>query len=399
MKYKEFLKSRGAIASIFMGIFYAVAMLGIFLPGYTALPGNMDDLPIAIVNDDKGEYGKQIAGQLKESLPFKTIETDATNKEAMDELEHNELALVVHIPKTFSRDVQTGEVSANIDFTVNEASATMVSSAMSSVVGQINQELSANFSQQTAKGVLMNFNVPEEQASEMAAQIENSYKGNYVVINDVPDGMNNNMLPMFLTMAGYVGAMIASMQLVASFRENRGKASKTKLFGFVQLTALLIAVLSTAAAVAIAFAVSEISLSLLLPVAAQQVLLYMAAFNICAITVFLVGEGGMVLNIPILLTQTIANGATMPRQMMYAPYEWFSYITPMYHSVQAYLAQMYGSISPGPYLWGLAAVGLGAMLINILIVAFIHKPSAVIKEAAETSSLPGKAEVQAEPTI
>lgn len=398
MKYKEFLKSRGAIASIFMGIFYAVAMLGIFLPGYTALPGNMDDLHIAIVNDDQGEYGKQIAGQLTESLPFKKIETDMTNKEAMDGLEHNDLALVVHIPQSFSENVQSGKVSANIDFTVNEASATMVSSAMSSIVGQINQELSANFSQQTAKGVLMNFNVPEEQAAEMAAQIENSYKGNYVVINDVPDGMNHNMLPMFLTMAGYVGAMIASMQLVASFREGRGKASKTKLFGFVQLTALLIAVLSTAAAVTIAFAISDISLSLLLPVAAQQILLYLAAFNVCAIMVFLVGEGGMVLNIPILLTQTIANGATMPRQMMYAPYEWFSYITPMYHSVQAYLAQMYGSISPAPYLWGLAAVGAGAMLINILIVSFIHKPMPVTKEEVQTAA--NKSErIQAEPTV
>lgn len=103
MKFKQFLKSRGAIASIFMGIFYAVAMLGIFLPGYTAIPGNMDELKIAIVNDDKGEGGSQIAGQLGESLPFKTIETDITNKQALKDLEHNELALVIHILKTFRR--------------------------------------------------------------------------------------------------------------------------------------------------------------------------------------------------------------------------------------------------------------------------------------------------------
>ena len=61
MKFKQFIKSKGAIASIFMGIFYAVAMLGIFLPGYTALPGNMDELKIALVNDDEGEAGAQIA--------------------------------------------------------------------------------------------------------------------------------------------------------------------------------------------------------------------------------------------------------------------------------------------------------------------------------------------------
>ena len=167
--------------------------------------------------------------QLQESLPFKEIDTDLTNKKALKELEKNEFALVIHIPENFSEDAQSGK-GTNIDFTVNEASATMVSSAMSSVVTEINKQLSTSFSQQTAQGILMQFNVPEEQAKELATQIENSYTGNYVVMNDVPDGMHNNMLPMFITMASYVGAMIAAMQLVGSFKANRGKASKTRLF-------------------------------------------------------------------------------------------------------------------------------------------------------------------------
>ncbi|MEK4628334.1 MAG: ABC transporter permease [Solibacillus sp.] len=373
MKFTQFLRSKGAIASIFMGIFYAIAMLGIFLPGYTALPGNMDELKIAIVNDDNGKTGSQIAEQLSESLPFKTIESELSNSEALKELEKNKLALVIHIPENFTANAQSGQ-SASLDFTVNEATATMVPSAMSSIVGEINNQLSANFSQQTAQGILMNVNVPEEQAAEMAKQIETSYIGNYVIMNDVPDGMHNNMLPMFLTMASYVGAMIAGMQLVGSFKANRGKASKTKLFIYVQLVALIIAVVSTIGALAIAFSIADLDMSLLLPVAGQQILLYMAAFNVCSILIFLFGEGGMIFNIPILLMQTIANGATMPRDMMYAPYEWFSYITPMYHSVQSYFAMMFGSISPAPFLWGLATVGVGAMVINILIVWIFHKP-------------------------
>lgn len=389
MKFTQFLKSQGAIASIFMGIFYAVAMLGIFLSGYTSIPGNMDELKIAIVNDDKGEAGSQIAQQLGESLPFKTIETDLTNKQALKDLEHNELALVIHIPENFSADAQSGK-GTNLDFTVNEASSTMVSSSMSSVVAEINKQLSANFSQQTAQAILMNFNLPEDQATEMAAQIENSYTGNYVIMNDVPDGMHNSMLPMFLTMASYVGAMIASMQLVGTFKANRGKASKTKLFIYVQLAALLIAILSTIAALAVAFLITDLDTSVLLPVAGQQILLYMAAFNVCAIPTFIMGEGGMILNIPILLMQTLANGATIPRDMMYAPFEWFSYFTPMYHSVQSYLAILFGSISPAPFLWGLAAVGFGAMLINIVSAWFFHKPlpndeTVAIKKANEVT--------------
>lgn len=175
MKFTQFLKTKGAIAAIFMGIFYAVAMLGIFLPGYSSIPGNVDKLPIAIINDDAGEYGAMIAEQLQEQLPFKEIETNLTSKQALNDLEHNELALVVHIPATFSEDMEKGETASSIDFTINEAGATTVSSTMNAVVKEINNQLRAQFSQQTAQGVLMNFNVPEEQAAELANMIETTY--------------------------------------------------------------------------------------------------------------------------------------------------------------------------------------------------------------------------------
>jgi len=59
--------------------------------------------------------------------------------------------------------------------------------------------------------------------------------------------------------------------------------------------------------------------------------------------------------------------------MMHKHFDIVSYITPMHHSVQSYLAIFYGTISPAPFLWGLATVGVGALLINVLIVTFLHK--------------------------
>lgn len=379
MKFTEFLKSKGAKSSIFMGIFYAVCMLGIFLPGYTAIPGNMDQLPIAIVNEDTGEVGAQIAESLKGQLPFEEIKTNISNKAALEDLEDNELALVIHIPEAFSANLQNGDVSSSIDFTVNEASATVVASTMNQVVSQINTQLSTQFSQQTAEGILMNLNVPEEQAQEMAEQIENSYVGNIVTINDIPDGMHNNMLPMFLTMALYVGAMIAAMQLVGAFKANRGKATKTRLFVYVQVTAIIIGILAGLISAAIAFGINDVSGEMFIQIWRQQILNYWVSFNFTATVIFLFGEAGMLLNIPVLLFQTIANGATLSRDLMYAPYEWASYISPMYYSVQAYFANIFGSTSVSPYLIGLTLVGLVAMLINIAIVWIFHKPLQVDK--------------------
>lgn len=393
MKFKQFLNLQGFKASIFMGIFYAIAMLLIFLLGYSALPGNMDELKVAIINDDAGESGSQIAKQLTESLPFK-IDTELTNEKALDKLGDNKYALVIHIPETFTENAQKGE-SAQIDFTVNEASATMVSSAMSSVVTEINNQLSTSFSTQTAHGVLLNMNVPEEQATAIAEQIETAYVGNYVIMNDVPDGMHNSMLPMFLTMACYVGAMIAAMQLVGAFKFSRGRASKVKLFTYVQGSALIIAVVSTIFALIVAFSIADLDTSIIFKLAGQQILLYMAAFNVCAIFTFLIGEAGMIINIPVLLSQTIANGATMPREMMYGFFNFVSHISPMYYSVQSYYAVMFGSTEQSPFLWGLVAVAAGAMIINMIIVRFVHKDVPLDVIARANTSVP----VNAQPIV
>lgn len=393
MKFKQFLNLQGFKASIFMGIFYAIAMLLIFLLGYSALPGNMDELKVAIINDDAGESGSQIAEQLTESLPFK-IDTELTNEKALDKLGDNKYALVIHIPETFTENAQKGE-SAQIDFTVNEASATMVSSAMNSVVTEINNQLSTSFSTQTAQGVLLNMNVPEEQATAIAEQIVTAYVGNYVIMNDVPDGMHNSMLPMFLTMACYVGAMIAAMQLVGAFKLSRGKASKVKLFTYVQGSALIIAVVSTIFALIVAFSIADLDTSIIFKLAGQQILLYMAAFNVCAIFTFLIGEAGMIINIPVLLSQTIANGATMPREMMYGFFNFVSHISPMYYSVQSYYAVMFGSTEQSPFLWGLVAVAAGAMIINMIIVRFVHKDVPLDVIANANTSVP----VNAQPIV
>lgn len=82
MKFKEFIKTKGAKGAIFMGIFYPLVRLAIFLPGYKAMPGNIDKLPIAIINNDKGSYGDQISKQLNKNLPVDNINKNITYIEA-----------------------------------------------------------------------------------------------------------------------------------------------------------------------------------------------------------------------------------------------------------------------------------------------------------------------------
>ena len=378
MKFKQFIRNPGFIASIFMGIFYAVAMLWIFLVAYSALPGNSSKLKVAIVNDDVGALGEQIANQLGNNLPFK-IERDDTNEQALRKLDDNQVALVIQIPQDFSANVQKGE-KAEIDFTVNGATSSVVTSTMKSIVNELDKQLSTSFSTQAAQRILINMNVPEQQAATTAQQIENAYVSNYVIKNEVPKGMQNSMLPMFLPMASYTGAMIASLQLIQAYRQNRGKASRFKLFGYVQLSALIIAIVSAIFELISVYIITDLKTDIILNVAGQQILFYMTAFNLCAIFTFLLGQAGAIVNIPVLLLQSMTNGATMPREMMYGFYEVVSYITPMYYGVNSYYAIMFGSTKQSPFIFGLLTVFAGALLINILIVTFRHEKEPVPKQ-------------------
>ncbi|MFP7358727.1 ABC transporter permease [Kurthia gibsonii] len=388
MKFKDFIKGKSIGSAMFMAIFYVVVMLGIFLAGYSALPGNIDRLHVAIVNEDEGAYGKQIAKSLEKELPFKHIEKDLTNKEAMKELNDNEVAMVVRIPKTFSKDLQDGKTSSSIDFSVNEASATAVSSTMTQVASQINAQLSKQFSTQTAEGILAQLQVPKEQAKEMAEAIQTSYQGNIKIINDVPAGMQNNMLPMFLTMSLYIGAMIGSMMLVGAFKLNRGKATKTRLFTYMQLASIIIGVIAGIASTIISFLLIDHleGSKAFFEMWGQQALNYWVCFNFTAMFIFLLGDAGMIVNIPVLLYQTISNGATISYDMMYAPFQWGSHITPMFYSVQAYFANIFGNTSAAPFIWGLVAVGVVAMLFNIIIAWLLHRPLPLDKPEAEATA-------------
>ena len=377
MKFKQFIRNPGFIASIFMGIFYAVAMLWIFLIAYSALPGNSSKLKVAIVNDDAGQLGEQIAKQLGNNLPFK-IERDDTNEQAIQKLDNNKVALVIHIPQNFSANVQKEE-TAEIDFTVNGATSSVVTSTMISIVNELDKQLSTSFSTQVAQRILINMNVSEQQAATTAQQIDSAYVGNYIIKNEVPKGMQNSMLPTFLPMASYVGAMIASLQLVQAYKQNRGKTSRLKLFGYVQLSALIIAIVSAIFELISVYIITDLKTDIILNVAGQQILFYMTAFNICAIFTFLLGQAGGIVNIPVLLLQSMTNGATMPREMMYGFYEVVSHITPMYYAVNSYYAVMYGSTDQSPFILGLLTLFAGALLINILIVTFHDKKEPVPK--------------------
>ncbi|GGE31296.1 hypothetical protein GCM10011391_07460 [Pullulanibacillus camelliae] len=375
MSFGKFLKNQGVIAALFMAIFYQIIFMVIYLPGYSAVPKNIDELHVAIVNDDDN-YGKALAKQLKESLPFKEIDTDQTLKESKDLLEERKISMVIHIPSDFSANLQSSEnKQPNIDYYVNGSNPTMITSTLTSITNQIDTKISGQFSLNKAKGILMNLNVPEKQADQLAASIQNSFDSKTVTINKMPDGMHNQMAPMFLTLVSYVGAMIASLTLSGVYRGVKNVIGKWRAFFYHQAVAVLIAVVAPLIGISILYLIHGYGGGTFIQLWLHHALELLVALEFTSVFCLLFGQLGMIINLPIMLIQVIANGAVLPREMMYLPYKIASYISPMYYSVQSDYSLLFGGGRLANYEWHLVLIGAVVLTLNVLVVAVVHRKS------------------------
>ncbi|WP_315792954.1 hypothetical protein [Paenibacillus sp. BIC5C1] len=86
-----------------------------------------------------------------------------------------------------------------------------------------------------------------------------------------------------------------------------------------------------------------------------------------SIFIMLLGQGGMLINMIFVLSQSIANGTSMSPEMMPGYFKFVSQITPMFYSTHLDYNILFGGGKTVEYAVGLALVGLGAFVINTAI--------------------------------
>ena len=65
--------------------------------------GNIDNLPVAIVNEDEGDKGKKLITSIRKSKKLKLKELD--EEKANEELNKGKYYAVINIPKSFTKDM------------------------------------------------------------------------------------------------------------------------------------------------------------------------------------------------------------------------------------------------------------------------------------------------------
>lgn len=361
-----FLKNKAVTGGIFMVIFYQIVFIGLFMYGYSAIPKNMTDLTVAIVNEDE-QYGQQIAQQLSEQLPFR-MDGSLTLADAQEKLDDRDIQMIVHIPKDFSEKMTKQDEKVRLDFFVNASNPAMVSSSMQSVVTQITDKMNAQFAVQSAEGILKGLQVPDDQAKQLAEGIPSKLVANVVTSNPLPAGMHNQMAPMFLSMVSYVGAMIFSMILVGATNGMKNVLGKGKAFMAYQAISVGTSLVAPLVGLGIYFCVqggygAETFLHMWLLHSLEM----LTAIEFTGIFILLFGQGGMLVNLTLLLAQTISSGAVMAREMMPGFFKPFSYVAPMFYSVHADFDILFGGGKMTQYVLGLAAIAVFSLLIGIVI--------------------------------
>ena len=376
-KFITFFKQKTTIISLIVGVVYSAIMMGIFLPSYSAMPNNLDELPVAIVNEDK-EQGVEITKQLQEKLPF-TIDENLNLKEAEEALDNREIYLVIHIPKDFTANLSNEGVQAQMNFKINAGNPSLISSAMESVVNEIVATFDSQIESNMLKGVLMNLQVPEEQVTELAALVGDKFNANIEITNEPILGMHNQMGPMMLVIACNVAAMITSMMLVQSLNSMRSVIGKWKSYIAMHLAMIITAIITPLAGLGIFFGLESYGTETFMTIWGTNALLIIAALEIFLIFTMIFGQGGMLFNLIFLLSQVISGTGVLPNEINYPIIQFISKFSPAYYAIQANMTTIFGGGQFTPYILGLIYCFLGGLFMTFLIQLFKSESAPIPK--------------------
>lgn len=123
--------------------------------------GNIDNLPVAVINSDKGDKGKKLINSIKEKKKLKL--NVVSKEEAEDGLYDGKYYAIISIPETFTNDMEsaanTDKYHATITYSPNQKSNYLASQIINNVVltveknldNEINSEIVSNLSENIEK--------------------------------------------------------------------------------------------------------------------------------------------------------------------------------------------------------------------------------------------------------
>lgn len=363
---QAFMKRPTTWVGIITAIMFQVIFSVIWMTGYNGVTDRIDKLHIAVVNEDQ-QMGAQIASGLVQNLPFSMNQINNID-EAKQQLDERELQMIVWIPADFSQNAAAADGTASIQYFINESNPALIKSIMSGAAAQITAEVNKQAVTGGIQTVLGNMKLPAEQAGA-AAQGLSERVTSEIQSTNVIQGMNNQMVPMMLVLASYVGAMIMGMNFEQSAMAISATVSRWKRFAARSI-------LNAAAGVV----VSLVGSSLLAAFGGQmtqgflhiwlfQLLFVLTFIFVSQMFIYLFGMSGMLFNIMLLSAQLVTSGAIVPRELLSDFYVKLGDILPATYAVEGSMNILFGGPAATADALTLSIIAIAAIAVSALAVA------------------------------
>ncbi|WP_042170747.1 YhgE/Pip domain-containing protein [Paenibacillus gorillae] len=362
---KAFFKRPTTIVGIVTALMFQVIFSVIWMTGYNGVTDRTDQLKIAIVNEDK-QLGQQVAGTLVKQLPFNMSQL-SNLAEAQKQLNERELQMIIYLPADFTQKASSPDSKAAVQYFINESNPALIKSIMSSVANQVTAEVNQQAVAAGIQGALAQANLPAEQAAAASQSLSQRVTADIQASNKV-NGMNNQMVPMMLVLASYVGSMIMGMNLEQSGMAISGQVGRWNRFAARSVINVVAAIF-----------VSLVGASLLAAFGGQmengffhvwlfQFVVLLTFMFVSQTFLYLFGMAGMLFNIILLSAQLVTSGAVVPRELLSGFFTGLGDVLPATYAVEGGMNLLFG----GPGIGSDAGV-----LLIIAAIAFLVSGAAV----------------------
>ncbi|TYP68650.1 YhgE/Pip domain-containing protein [Paenibacillus methanolicus] len=371
---KAFLSKPTTKVGIITALMFQVIFAVIWMTGYSGVsdPERLKQLNVGIVALDT-KMGPQIAEQLKQSLPVTTL-TVAAEEEAARMLNDRELQMVVTIPADFSTSASSQEGKAAIQYYINESNPQMIKSVMNSMAAQITSTVNKFAVTQGVQAVLTGAKFPAEQAAGAASALSERVTSD-IQYSNVVDGMNNQMVPMMLVLASYVGSMLLGMNMQQSSMMLAGSFGRWQRFAARCIINVGAAVIVSLVGSSLVLALGGQSSHGFLAMWGFQALFVLTFMFLAQLFLLLFGMGGMLFNIIMLSIQLVSSGAMMPRELLPDFYHAISVVFPATYAVEGLMDLLFGGPGAGGAVLGLIVIAAASLLLGAGAVALRKGPA------------------------
>lgn len=370
---QAFMKRPTTWVGIITALMFQVIFSGIWMTGYDGVTDRTEQLHIAIVNEDQ-QLGQQVASSLEKELPFQ-MEQISSLDEAKSKLDKRDLQMIIYLPADFTQKATVADSKAPIEYWINESNPALIKSIMSSVAANVTAQVNQQAVASGVNTVLGEVSpLPADQATQLSQGLSERVTTDIHSTNAV-QGMNNQMVPMMLVLASFVGSMIMGMNMEQSSLAISGQVGRWKRFGARSIINVIAAVF-----------VSIVGSTLLVSFGGQieQGFLNLWVFQLVTLLTFmfvsqmflyLFGMAGMLFNIIALSAQLVSSGAIVPRELLSSFYIGLGNLLPATYAVEGNMNLLFGGPTIGSEVLALLAILVVAAAVSAAAVGLKHRSS------------------------